>query len=141
MKKNILLAFGVFCLFACKPLSDAKAIEQGSEILAYGPRFELQADSPFVYLKRFGFSVSAPDPYLVFNYQQDYYLLNEGQWYFSDDLSGPWTQISKTVLPPSIAKHDLKEIRKHMDIEKGNLNSSYSHAGSDLEQQREMSTF
>jgi hypothetical protein len=141
MKKQVFLTVAVFCLFACGSLREARADERVSDIAEYGHRFDFNRAPDFVYLKSYGFSVSADVPYMVIDYKDDYYIYRDSNWYFSEDLTGPWTLISSTVLPDTIGKHDLAEIRKERDMVSHSFNQTYSHVGSDREPQRECSTF
>ena len=99
--------------------------------------FEFSSMPRFVYLKKYGVAVSPDMPYMVIGNRDGYYIASDGRWYFSEQLSGPWVMISDSVLPDSILRHDLAEIRKERDTVTRKSHQTYSQRREDNEQQRD----
>lgn len=71
----------------------------------------------FIDLPDQGFSISVGSPYDIINYDNRYYLYQNGGWYNSSDYRGPWVTIDENRLPERIRRHRIEDIRRSRDVE------------------------
>ncbi|NTU57783.1 MAG: hypothetical protein HGB00_02525 [Chlorobiaceae bacterium] len=136
MKKLLVLTVALFCLISCGSAFDARAEVTSDRVDDSGPRFEFNCSPRFVFLENYDLSVCTDTPFLVINYRGDFYVYRGGNWYFSEELSGPWTLFSDTVLPYPIRQLDPAELKRARDLVGPGYKQSVSHAGTATWRQR-----
>jgi hypothetical protein len=117
MKKNILLVAGIAgVLFGTLQLNSQEGYSMSSR-RGGGVSIVIGSQPNFIDLPDQGFSVSVGSPYDIINYDNRYYIYQDGSWYNSRDYRGPWLVISQNNLPERIRRHRPEEIRRYRDTE------------------------
>uniref|UniRef100_Q3ARS5 Uncharacterized protein n=1 Tax=Chlorobium chlorochromatii (strain CaD3) TaxID=340177 RepID=Q3ARS5_CHLCH len=77
----------------------------------------INSQQSFIELPDQGFSVSVGSPYDIINYDNRYYIYQDGSWYRSSNYRGTWTVIRDSDLPDRIRRHRPEDIRRLRDNE------------------------
>ena len=128
MKKNIWFVAGLAgLLLGTFPLNSQEGFSM-SPRRGGGVSIVIGSQPNFIDLPDQGFSVSVGSPYDIINYDNRYYIYQDGSWYNSRDYRGPWVVIQENNLPDRIRKHRPADIRRYRDTESrrrgnGNFNN------------------
>lgn len=128
MKKNIWLVAGVAgILLGTFPLGSEEGFSM-SPRRGGGISIVIGSQPNFIDLPDQGFSVSVGNPYDIINYDNRYYICQDGSWYNSRDYRGPWVVIQEHNLPERIRRHRPEDIRRYRNTESrrrgnGNFNN------------------
>ncbi|NTV06561.1 MAG: BcpO-related WXXGXW repeat protein [Chlorobiaceae bacterium] len=126
MKKNIWLVAGIVgVLFGSFPLNSQEGFSMSSR-RGGGVSIVIGSQPNFIDLPDQGFSVSVGSPYDIINYDNRYYIYQDGSWYNSRDYRGPWVVIRENRLPDRIRRHRPEDIRRYRDAE-SQRRGSFNH--------------
>jgi hypothetical protein len=114
--KNFFMVAGITGVMLCNiPLTPQDGYSMSSR--GRGPSIVISSRPSFIDLPDQGFSVSIGSPYDIVNYDNRYYIYNDGSWYNSSDYRGPWIIVREDRLPERIRRHRPEDIRNYRDRE------------------------
>jgi hypothetical protein len=90
-----------------------------AELVSYPapPQVVFEAQPNFIFSPSLGFYVSVGVPNDIVFIDGSYYLYNNGYWYVSPTVRGPWAASRFRMLPPGLRKYRYEQIRHFRDVE------------------------
>ena len=86
-------------------------------VYAEPPQVVIETQPRFIFSPSLGFYVSIDIPYDIVFVDGSYFMYNNGNWYLSSHVRGPWSYVEYRRLPPRLIKFKYDKIRKYRDRE------------------------
>lgn len=116
MKKQFFIAAGIAgMLLGAIPQQHADAAITVHVRTEGRPAFVISSWPSFIYLPKYGFSVSMNTAYDIIYFKNYYYVYRQGYWFRASSHRGPWEAVRQHKLPWKIRQHRWSEIKRYRD--------------------------